>query len=347
MTSFPTHSCAVQPVLPFITPPNTNESLFLPRRSRQVPPEAWQIFPADIPAQWHGFANDKGFEIVRRVRDKNHIVLECQTCGGMTAHKVYTLRSARPDCAACQYDRIIETAKAAGLIFLGYHPTDRHQGFFRAPCGHELIRQFEFIERCAIGDASPRCETCHAAKEQEEAAARGWELSGPDPEGHQNYRLYRHDCGHEQRVARTNMQTGRFCCEECGEGWSSAPSYIYAMRFVFPDGTQVVKLGFSRDPQSRLHYQLKRSAGAKSAGTNSSEIDGELLRQVPMQSGHLALCVEKRLHAEIKRTYPGAALPVERFDTWLRVKSEIYVAELEPVILAMLRRLHGDARDLD
>jgi len=347
MTSFPTHSATVDPVLPFITPPYTNESLFLPRRSRHVPPEVWQIFPTDIPEHWHEFAKDKGYEIVRRVRDKNHIVLECQTCGGMTAHKVYTLRSTKPECAACQYDRTIEWAKAAGLIFLGYHPIDRHQGFFRAPCGHELIRQFEFVERCAKGTATPRCEACHAAKEQEEATTRGWNLIGPDPQNDPSYRLYRHICGHGQRVARANMQTGRFCCEECGEGWSSAPSYIYAMRFVFPDGTQVVKLGFSRDPQSRLHYQLKRSAGAKSAGTNSSEIDGELLRQVPMQSGHLALCVEKRLHAEIKRTYPGAALPVERFDTWLRVKSEIYVAELEPVILAMLRRLHGDARDLD
>jgi hypothetical protein len=36
------------------------------------------------------------------------------------------------------------------------------------------------------------------------------------------------------------MQTGRFTCHTCGEGWLSAPSSLYLLEFTLPDGTALV-----------------------------------------------------------------------------------------------------------
>lgn len=314
------------PIQPYVIPAPGAERLYLPRRSRQVPTKAWATYAGPIHAHWQTLAAAKGFRVARRVRNKDHVALACHLCGELTAQKLHTLRTANPECGACQHAALKATARAAGLVFLGYHPDDRHLGLYRAPCGHSIQRQFEFVARIAEGRCKHRCETCHYDKELSEAEARGWTRIGADPRCDPNYRLYRHSCGHEQRVARSNMQSGRFNCEACGEGWSSAPSFIYAMRFDLPDGLRVVKLGFSRDPDSRLNHQLKRQP----------DLPAQLLRAVPMHSGRAALCREKSLHGALKSAHPDAVIAPERFRNWLTVVSEIYAAKLETEILAEL-----------
>lgn len=87
------------------------------------------------------------------------------------------------------------------------------------------------------------------------------------------------------------MQSGRFSCGGCGEDWPGADSYVYAMAFTLASGRGIVKLGFSRDPESRLTYQIQRESG----------ISSQILRVVPMATGHAALCAEKAMLKKLKR----------------------------------------------
>ncbi|WP_143033599.1 hypothetical protein [Roseicitreum antarcticum] len=93
-----------------------------------------------------------------------------------------------------------------------------------------------------------------------------------------------------------------------------------------------MKLGFSRNPKSRLYYQLMCGP----------EIDGTILRMVCIKTGHQAQCIEKRLHQSLKRAHPDAVISPAQYRAHLRVKSEIYAATLEPEILQMLDALSGD-----
>ncbi len=122
------------------------------------------------------------------------------------------------------------------------------------------------------------------------------------------------------------MQSGRFQCTACGEGWATAPSHLYAIRLKLPTGLKVVKLGFSRDPESRLRHQLLLQPG----------IQAEPLRTVPQPTGHAALCQEKALHRALKTSHPDAIIPHEHFRDWLAVKTEIYGIEVTSVILKHL-----------
>ncbi|MDO6588571.1 GIY-YIG nuclease family protein, partial [Salipiger sp. 1_MG-2023] len=228
-----------------------------------------------IHEHWHDIAKDKGFAITCRVDDRYHLMLRCDACGKAHRSKLYVLMQSQPQCPHCVEARWRDDAKAAGLIWRKRDPEDRHYGYYQAPCGHELWRQFAFVKRIAAGVCDHRCEICQHEKEQAEAQARGWALIGPARDHGPNYRTYRHGCGHEQAIARINMQSGRFNCACCGEGWTTATSYIYCMRFALPDKSPFVKLGFSRNPDSRLSYQLKRSP----------EIRGEILRSVRIAAG--------------------------------------------------------------
>lgn len=166
------------------------------------------------------------------------------------------------------------------------------------------------------------------------AASRGWQLIGADTKGNVNYRLYGHadnGCGHVQRVAIANMETGRFSCEACGECWASAPSAIYLSRFRVPGvGTQV-KLGMSRDPVSRHRHQLKLRRGT----------EVEMLTILPMDTGKAALNVEKELHRRMLNTHPDLVTPPTELADWIGVKSEVYAAEAE----RLLRRMLGEIED--
>ncbi|MDE3080357.1 MAG: GIY-YIG nuclease family protein [Paracoccaceae bacterium] len=289
----------------------------------------------EIAPQWVAAAEAKGFRVIDRVIDKNHLLVECGICGGRHA-KRYSVFMADTSvlCPHCLAARQKAKAADAQLPLLRRDPDDHKHAFFLAPCGHEVRRQFGRIEKVAQEGGRVRCEICHAARESEEAEDRGWELLGPDPQGDPNYRLYRHGelgCGHEQRVARANMQSGRFTCEGCGTCWSSAPSKIYVMRFEVPGLGQVVKLGFSRDPVSRLHFQLRPTPGVTAA----------IRRTVDMPTGRAALIAERSMHGEIARRFPAAAVPERRLRDWIRVKSEVYVQETEPMIHALLDQLEA------
>ena len=294
----------------------------------------YPVYDAPSPETWVRAANGKGYRIVARVIDRYHVALECLTCETLNLARAFTLLRCQPECKGCQFERRQEEAQSVGLAYLGRDPDDPHYGRYRvADCGHEVRRQFELIKRVVDGTTGLRCEVCHRAREEAEARARGWRLVGPDPDGEPNYRVYAHEdgCGETQRIARANMQTGRFSCETCGDVWPAEPSALYLMRFLPPGRRPVVKLGMSRDPESRMRHQLGLP----------DHVEARILRTVPMETGRAALIAEKRLHGELRRNYPEAVVPPEEFRDYLRVVSEIYDIALEPVILEMLDRVEA------
>ena len=160
--------------------------------------------------------------------------------------------------------------------------------------------------------------------------AQGWTRLGIDPEGDPNYRLYRHDaCGTDQRIARANMQSGRFSCRGCGKDWPAAPSNIYLMAFTLASGRQVVKLGYSLNPHSRLHHQLVTDKAMACA----------ILTSIPMSSGHLAILNEKALHKKIRSRFPDAVVDPSEWQGQINIQSEIYDARIAADILEMLKAL--------
>lgn len=122
------------------------------------------------------------------------------------------------------------------------------------------------------------------------------------------------------------MRTGRFTCSSCSVAWTAAPSHMYLMRFALESGRMAVKLGFSRDPWSRLRHQL----------VTSLEQDAELARVIPTPTGHEAMRREKRLHVALRKAHPGAVLEPQEFANQVNVLSELYDASIEPQIMALL-----------
>ncbi|MBK5927337.1 hypothetical protein CCR87_08360 [Rhodobaculum claviforme] len=300
-----------------------------------------RLMAMPIQPQWQAAAAAKGFDIVARARDRYHLVLRCRACGGLNLVKIYVLMNSQPRCRACLERDWRARAEAAGVTFLRRCPRARHYAWVRLACGHEVRRQMELIDRVGRGKTAIRCEICHAARERAEAEARGWRLVGPDPEGSPHYRLYAHDgpegCGHRQRIARINMQTGRFGCAQCGESWSAAPSHIYLLAIELPpaesDGPweRVIKLGMSRDPVSRTRHQLPRHDAVRI----------EILDSVPMPRGRDALRIEKALHGRLARQAPQLRIPRARFENHLKVGSEIYHSALERPLRRAFDRLRA------
>ncbi|MBY6057099.1 GIY-YIG nuclease family protein [Leisingera daeponensis] len=298
-----------------------------------MPHSNCEHFPQTVHPHWRAAASSKGFKIVQRIKDRYHLLLSCHTCRRTHASKLFVVMNSQPQCPHCIQDRWQGDAEAAGLQWAGRDPQSRHHSFYIANCGHRLRRQFELIKRAAAGICDVRCELCQQQKEQEEASAQGWELIGPDPDGNQNYRLYRHmSCGHVQRIARANMQTGRFQCSNCGEGWSSAPSFLYVMQLKLANGAKLIKLGYSRDPVSRLYHQL----------LTTKETEAQVLRTVPISSGHTAVQIEKGLHARLKAEHPDSVAPPDLYAGELRVKSEVYFPDVCQVIFAMLDAIQAE-----
>lgn len=290
----------------------------------------YPVYSGPILPEWVMRAHATSFEIVARIIDRLHVALRCHTCGAVNRVRVFTLRANRPRCHACIEAAWRAEASRAGLEFLRRDPVDHHYGIYRAPCGHVLRRQFELIERAALGETGVRCETCHAARERAEAQARGWTLVGPDPKGDPGYRLYSHDtCGHRQRIARANMQSARFACGGCSTGWLREESRIYLMRFTLENSHEVVKLGYSNDPESRLHGQLVRNA----------EMPCEILHEVIIPTGQQAQQLERRLHAKLRRNHPAAVIDPKIYHDQIKVGSEVYETWLMPTILAELDQI--------
>lgn len=317
------------PAPDYVTLPESGLRLYLPRRSSHVPAEDWIPYPGPIPNDWHAIAEAKGFTIHSRIRDKFHLCLKCQTCGALTAQKVYTLRTAQPACVACQCQAREDLAQAAGLAFLHRDPLSRHYGIFRAPCGHKISRQFAFLERIAAGEVAHRCEYCLEDRDRTEAQSIGWNLLSRDPDD-ANYRVYQHSCGHVQRVARANMHWGQVDCAGCGQSWTSRPSNIYLLQLTWPDQDHPwIKLGFSNHPEKRFRHQLGLS----------EDVDVELLRNVPFETGHEACCVEKKLHATLREAHPDQVVPRPELKDRINVVSEVYRPNRLQTILTLFDRV--------
>lgn len=281
-----------------------------------------------IPDHWHGYAEDTGFEIVARGPDRYHLHLRCERCGGTMICKIYTLRTARPTCPHCLEARWQALCEAAGVTFL--ERGDRANYLrIQLSCGHVTDRQQELLERVRRGATAIRCSVCLEARMQAEAWERGWELIGEDPESRASYRLYRHGCGHVQPVAVANMTTGRFTCGGCSEGWTGDRSFLYMMRFGLRSGRDAVKVGFSRDPVSRLRHQL----------ITERDQEARLIRTIAVPTGQEAMTLEKALHATLRQQHPGAVLDRVEFASEVKVVSELYDASIEALIAALLDRI--------
>ena len=299
-------------------------SKFSPPPTFSVNHHDYPVFDADIPDIWQEIAEEKGYEITARVRDRFHLVLRHDACGAQMVSKVFTLRTADPICPTCLAATRQDLCRAAGVEFLGRgeHPNYFH---IRLPCGHATRRQQELLERVRRGETGIRCETCLGERLEAEARARNWELIGADPAGDPGYRLYRHECGHVQRVAVTNMLTGRFTCGGCSDGWTRDMSYIYAMRFVLKNGRDAIKVGFSRDPESRLRHQL----------ITDRDQYAMLIRTVAIPTGREAMRLEKALHLKLRREHPDAVVDRAEFAGEVKVVSELYDAGIEAEIMRL------------
>ncbi|TKD12545.1 hypothetical protein FBT96_20380 [Rhodobacter capsulatus] len=88
----------------------------------------------------------------------------------------------------------------------------------------------------------------------------------------------------------------------------------------------MLKLGHSRDPDSRLNHQL----------IADDTVQGAVRRVLPMPNGLDAQRAERRLHVIIRNTLPIAVVPHEVYDGALRVKSEIYYPAASELIHDLL-----------
>lgn len=309
--------------------------LYVPHRSRHVPASAWSTYNRPTPEPWKTVAQEKGFRIHSRVRDRLHVALECRICGSLTAQRVYTLRTARPRCGGCAEAALTAKARAAGLVFLRRHRRNHHYALYRAACGHVVRRQFEFVERLAAGQTDLRCERCLIASEKAEARRHYWERLRRDPTGNPNYRLYRHACGHVQRIARANMSWGQCQCSNCGGSWNARPSHIYLLRIEIPvRDLHLLKLGFSKHPVKRFRHQLGLPNAARV----------ELIRTLPMATGHIACALESAAHAKLRRNLPDAVLPAHAYAGVVNTRSEVYALAAFAEIMRLMDEIEAAHR---
>lgn len=294
------------------------------------------IHPGELHAHWAEAARSKGFDLIARVQDRFRVALRCQTCGGIHVSRHFVVMKAQPLCPHCIAARWRETAIAAGLTWLGRDPEHRHYAHYGLPCGHDVRRQFSFVERIAAGAVTVRCETCLTQREEAEALRFSWTRLGRDPQGNASYRLYRHHCGHEQRIAAANMRWGQCDCASCGESWAAKPSYIYLLD-IRHSGTKrhYLKMGYSSHPVKRHMHQLGLP----------KDTAVEVLRVVAMPTGHDACAMEKAAHARLKRTHPEALVPHPEYADLMNVVSEIYTPESLSLLQVTLDQIAADIGD--
>jgi len=321
-----------RPALSFAPIYYANRRLHVPRNSAHVPAQEWRPFTGrPIQEHWRTLAEQKGYRIHSRLRDRLHLALECKECNELTVQKIFTLRVCQPRCAGCLNTARITAAKAAGLTYLHPDVSRNSYGIYRAPCAHILRRQFVTIERVAKGEIGIRCEFCLSQREEKEAQKHGWTRISHDPERGVNYRVYQHKCGHQQSVARVNMTWGQVDCAKCGSSWTSKKSFIYLIQIVCPNSFSFIKLGYSAHPIKRFKHQLNLPQSAKV----------EIIKVVEMPHGHAACAAENHLHAQLRHRFPEAVIPISQFETLINVKSEIYCPSLIPEIISALELIEA------
>ena len=286
------------------------------------------IHPGPLAPGWCSAADARGFDIVARIKNRQHLALSCRTCGGILVCRIFTLMSGWPICHACLERRRADLATHATLVYMGRDPADTAYGLYRARCGHDQRRQFDYVRRMAAGTAGLRCEICFAAHEARIAGRHGWTRIGPDPHGNPNYHFYRHGCGTERRIARANLGWGQVDCPGCGQGWSARESQIYLLDLRH--GTRhFLKLGYSAHPEKRHRHQLglPRDATVR------------VLRTLVVETGSAACAAEQQMHGDLRRTFPKDIVPRAEFADMLNVTREIYRPTLRAEIEARLDAL--------
>lgn len=204
-------------------------------------------------------------------------------------------------------------AARAGLWRCEVDPQDPDFATYHASCGHRHRLSLAILWQLIHGEAALTCAECQAEYERSESNTYGWRDLGPDPDGARTHRIYRHRCGHEQRIARAAMRKGPCSCAGCGDSWVARPSCIYLIEVRLGD-RHVIKLGFSANLKRRFEAQLKIPEAAEMT----------LLRKIPMPSGHLAHFHEKRIHAALLRDMPRSVVPSPEHWPLLKVESEVY-----------------------
>ena len=272
------------------------------------------VFAGKKPKHWRDAAKDKGFDLIGRTLDRYHVVLECNQCGNATRKRISVVLGHNPECGHCIEQRRKAAAESVGAVLLGPDPDgDRHYGEYQFDCGHVDRRQHMRVEAAAAGGFKLSCQDCTYARHVAEAEFAGWQLVGPAVRNNQNYRHYRHDCGHHQDVSVANMRNLDVNCSGCEESWASKPSAIYLLTFMLPN-VPVIKLGFSNNPTYRV----------KQVQFDPAETRGTLDREIEMKTGHAAICLEKALHHHIKSERPDLIVSRDHFSDHLRTTSEIY-----------------------
>ncbi|WP_374292938.1 hypothetical protein [Paenirhodobacter enshiensis] len=309
---------------------------FTLRRSRKLlsPAELpLLIQPGPIHPEWSEAAEAKAFTFIARVRDRQHVALRCNACGGINAVRINVLMGYNPHCHHCLGTARTTTAEVAGLRFLHRDPEDHKYAFYQMACGHKIRRQFGRIARISTGAGAARCETCLVHREEAEAARFGWERRGRDPKDNISYRLYRHHCGHEQRIAVANVRWGQCDCAGCGQSWTAKPSFIYLLDIRHAATKRhYLKLGYSSHPVKRHKHQLGLPKDA----------EVEVLRVVAMPTGHDACAMEKATHARLKRAHPEALVPHPEYADIMNVVSEVYRPEALSIFHDTLDRIEAE-----
>ncbi|WP_306752434.1 hypothetical protein [Paracoccus actinidiae] len=94
-------------------------------------------------------------------------------------------------------------------------------------------------------------------------------------------------------------------------------------------GRDAIKLGFSRDPVSRLRYQL----------ITERDQEARLIRTIAVPTGREAMILEKRLHVALRQQHPEAVLDRVEFAGEVKVVSELYDTSIADTITALLDRI--------
>ena len=189
-----------------------------------------------------------------------------------------------------------------------------------------MTRQFIRVQKAATGGHKLGCEACREARYARESEKHGWKLIGPASDNRAGYRSYKHlSCGHQQDGLVGNMLWGDCTCAHCGKGWPAKTSYIYLFRIVLPEGS-VLKLGYSARPAKRLKHQLGLDA----------KVEANVLRVLPIPSGHEALIEETACHRFLKMNHPDLVMPKSAFGDAINTQSEIYTPAAEAIIHRLL-----------